>query len=127
MNSIDTNVVLRFLLDDIPTQTIKAKRILSGPPVYVSDVVVTEVVYVLENSLGYGRKYVSSLLRVLMAVPGLVYNDHLLQDVLAMYENRTALSFVDCYVATEAKTFGSTLFTFDKKLQNQGGPHVQAP
>ena len=61
MDSIDTNVVLRFLLNDIPAQTSRAKRVLSTPPIYVSDVVVTEAVFVLENGLGYARQYVASL------------------------------------------------------------------
>ncbi|HQU94176.1 MAG TPA: PIN domain-containing protein [Pyrinomonadaceae bacterium] len=127
MNSVDTNVILRFLLNDVPAQTTKAKQILSSPPVYVSDVVFTEAVFVLENSLGYDRRSVVSLLRVLLTVPGLVYSDHLLSDVLTMYENKRSLSFVDCYASTEAGKFGVKLFTFDKKLQNQGGAHVSEP
>lgn len=127
MNSIDTNVILRFLLNDVPAQTTKAKQILSSPPIYVSDVVFTEAVFVLENSLAYSRKSVASLLRVLLSVPGLVYSDHLLPEVLTMYETKGSLSFVDCYAATEADKFGVKLFTFDKKLRNQGGAHVSEP
>ena len=127
MDSIDTNVVLRFLLNDIPAQTSRAKRVLSTPPIYVSDVVVTEAVFVLENGLGYARQYVASLIRVLLAVPGLVFSDHLLPKVLNMYEKKPSLSFVDCYAATEPDTFGAKLYSFDKKLQNQGGSHVQSP
>jgi predicted nucleic-acid-binding protein len=127
MNSVDSNIVLRFLLNDIPSQTAKAKQVLSNPPVYVSDVVVTETVYVLEKSLGYGRKHVASLIRVLLSVPGLVYSDHLLPNVIKMYESKRSLSFVDCFLATEAAAFGSKLYTFDKKLVSQGGAHVLLP
>lgn len=127
MNSVDSNVVLRFLLNDIPSQTAKAKHVLSNPPVYVSDVVVTETVYVLEKSLGYARKHVASLLKVLIAVPGLIYSDHLLPNVIKMYESKRSLSFVDCFLATEAVAFGSKLYTFDKKLVSQGGAHVLLP
>lgn len=126
MKSIDTNVVLRFLLNDIPIQSEKAKVVLSAPPVYVSDVIVTEAVFVLEKTLKFERKFVASLIRVLLAVPGLVYSDHLLNDVIKMYERKKSLSFVDCYAATEATMFGSTLHTFDRKLINQGGAHVHA-
>ncbi len=127
MNSLDTNVILRFLLNDIPSQYPKAKNVLANPPVYASDVVVTETVYVLEAIYGYDRKNVASLIRVLLAVPGLVFNDHLLPEVFDMYESKKKLSFVDCYAATEAAMFGAKLYTFDKKLQNQGGSHVQSP
>lgn len=127
MNSLDTNVVLRFLLNDVPSQSLKAKKVLLNPPVYVSDVVITEAAFVLEKSLGYDRKYVASLIRVIMAVPGMVFSDHLLPRVVNMYESKKSLSFVDCYAATEAMTFGSKLYTFDKKLSNQGGSHVVMP
>jgi|SRR6188474_335664 len=127
MNCLDTNVILRFLLNDIPSQSQKAKRVLLSPPVYISDVVVAEAVYVLEKSRGYSRKHVASLIRVLMAIPGIVYSDHLLPKVIDAYENKKSLSFVDCYASIEAEIFGSNLYTFDKKLLNQGGSHVLAP
>lgn len=127
MNSIDTNVALRFLLNDVPLQSNKAKQVLSNSPVYLSDVVVTETVFVLEKSLGYPRKAVAALIRVLIAVPGLVLSDHLLPDVIEMYERKGSLSFVDCYAAIEARMFGAKLYTFDKKLITQGGSHVVAP
>ena len=127
MNSLDTNIILRFLLNDVPSQTLKIKQIFSRPPLYVSDVVMAETAYVLEKSLGYGRKYVAMLLRVLMGVPGLTFNDHLLPNVVDMYVNKRSLSFVDCYAAVEAQTFGSKLYSFDKDLIRHGGKHVQAP
>ena len=125
MNSIDSNIVLRFLLNDVPQQSNRAKQVLSNPPVYLSDVVVT--MYVLEKSLDYPRSSVAALIGVLIAVPGLVYSDHLIPDVVKMYERKGSLSFVDCYAAIEARMFGAKLYTFDKKLIAQGGSHVIAP
>lgn len=127
MNSIDTNIALRFLLNDDPQLSNRAKLVLSNPPIYLSDVVVTETVYVLEKSLGYPRTSVAALIGVLIAVPGLVYSDHLIPDVVKMYERKGSLSFVDCYAVIEARMFGAKLYTFDKKLIAQGGSHVIAP
>lgn len=127
MNSVDTNIVLRFLLNDVPAQTARSKKLLAGSPVYVSDVVVTETVYVLEQTLKYDRSFISSLLRMFLGLPGVSHNDHILPAVFSLFEQKPSLSFVDCYAATEAKIFGTKLYTFDKKLINQGGAHVQAP
>ena len=127
MSSVDTNIVLRFLLNDVPAQTSRSKKLLSSSPVYVSDVVVTETVYVLEQTLKYDRSFISSLLRMFLDLPGVSHNDHILPDVFSLFEQKPSLSFVDCYAATEAKIFGTKLYTFDKKLINQGGAHVQAP
>ena len=127
MISVDANVILRFLLNDVPSQTLRARRILIKPTVYVSDVVISEVAFVLERAMKFDRLYAILLLRTLIALPNLTHNDHILPDVLTLLEQKPALSFVDCYAATEAKIFGTKLYTFDKKLINQGGAHVQAP
>lgn len=127
MISLDTNIILRFLLNDVPAQTARAKVILSKPAIYVSDVVISEVVFVLEKAMGFDRAYVGLLLRTLTALPHLIHNSHVLPETITLFETRKSLSFVDCYAATEAKVFGSKLYTFDRKLLSQGGAHVQAP
>lgn len=127
MNSLDTNIILRFLLNDVPSQTARARRLIAGSPVYVSDVVVTETVYVLEQALKYDRGFISVLLRLFFSLPGVSHNDHLLPSVIDLFEKRPSLSLVDCYAAAESNLFGTNLYTFDKKLLSQGGPHVLAP
>jgi len=127
MNSLDTNLILRFLLNDIPTQKSKAKALITNSQVYISDVVVTETVYVLERVLNYDRNFISHIMRIFLSIPNVSHNDHILQDALSLFKKMPSLSFVDCYAATEAKIFGTNLYTFDKKLINQGGAHVQAP
>ena len=126
MKSLDTNIVLRFLLNDVPSQTAKAKTLLSRSPTYVSDVVVTEAVFVMESFFGLDRTSIAHLIRMLMAVPGLI-SSFFLQDVIDLYLARPALSWVDCYAAIEAKISGNSLYTFDKKLRTQGGSHVVIP
>src|SRR5438552_14570123 len=92
MNSLDTNVVLRFLLNDEPSKTAVARRLLSRPPIYVSDVVFTEAAFVLEKAIEMDRAAVAMLLRTLLAVPGLIYNDLVLPDVIDLFESRKKLS-----------------------------------
>jgi predicted nucleic-acid-binding protein len=127
MRSLDTNVVLRYLLKDIPAQYARAKKLFTKSPLYVSDVVVSEAAFVLEKAVGLERAKVAVLLRFLLATPGLIANDHILGEAVDLFEIRTALSFVDCHAAIEAKIFGSSLYTFDKKLLHQGGHYVLEP
>ena len=87
----------------------------------------TETVYVLEQTLGYDRGFISAILLMFLGISGVSYNDHLLPAVINLFEQKPSLSFVDCYAAVEAKVFGTKLYTFDKKLINQGGSHVLAP
>ncbi len=127
MNSLDTNVILRFLLNDVPQQTAKARRLIANSPVYVSDVVLTETVYVLEKVLLYDRVFIGGLIRMFLNLSGVAHNNHILPKAIKLYESKPGLSFVDCYAAVEAELFDAKLFTFDKKLINQGGPQVVAP
>jgi len=127
MKSFDTNIVLRFFLNDIPSQSEKVRRLFAAPPFYISDVVISEAVFVLEKGMGFDRQTIADLLRGLIAIPGLNCSDHLLPQVVDLYEQKRSLSFVDCYSAVEAGVFGTKLYTFDKKLINQGGLHVLSP
>jgi uncharacterized protein len=127
MKSLDTSVVLRFLLNDVPTHSAKAKVLLSEPGIYVTDPVVAEAAFVLERVMGFDRLHAATLLRTLLAIPGLIYNEYLLPEVIALYEERRKLSFIDCYAAVEAGISNASLYTFDRKLLNQGGGHVKTP
>lgn len=124
MNSLDTNVVLRYLLDDIPAQTEKAKQVIGTAPSYVTDVVLTEVIFVLERVIGVERADIVRLVGAFLGLPSLVYNDYLLDDTLDLYGNKPSLSFVDCYAAIETKVYKNILYTFDKQLAKHGGNQV---
>jgi predicted nucleic-acid-binding protein len=124
MNSLDTNVALRYLLNDIPEQAIKAKINIVGSSCYVTDVVLTEIIFVLERVIGMERTDIVSLIKSFLSLPNLIYNDYFLDETIDLYGEKKALSFVDCYAATEAKVYGNTLMTFDKPLARHGGEHV---
>lgn len=126
MDSLDTNVILRFLLNDIAHETIRARQLIANSPVYVSDVVLTETIFVLEKSLLYDRPFICASLLMFLSLNGVACNNHIVPKAIKLFEKKPALSFVDCYAAVEAEVFGAKLYTFDKKLINQGGPHVVA-
>ena len=125
MNSLDTNVVLRYFLNDIPEQAIKARKIIVNSSCYVTDVVLTETVFVLERVIGMERSDIVTLIKTFLSLPNLIYNDYFLDQTIDLYGAKKALSFVDCYAATEAKMYGNSLVTFDKPLTNYGGEHVR--
>jgi uncharacterized protein len=125
MNSLDTNVVLRYLLNDVPEQSIKSKNVITGSPSYITDVVATEIVFVLERVIGIERSDIVTLVKSFLSLPNLIYNDYFLDQSLDLYGANKTLSIVDCYAATEAKVYGNTLVTFDKELVKHGGSHVK--
>ena len=125
MNSLDTNVALRYLLNDVPEQSIKSKNVITGSASYITDVVAVEIVFVLERVIGVGRPDIVKLVKSFLSLPNLIYNDYFLDQTLDLYVANKTLSIVDCYAATEAKVYGNSLVTFDKELVKHGGNHVK--
>lgn len=124
MLSLDTNVVLRFLLDDIPEQTKKATSVVQKNKVYVTDVVVVETIYVLEKVILLPRQDIAKLVTDFLGFASVVHNPYFLEEVIEFYEQHPSLSIVDCYESAEAKAYDNQLITFDKRLVSQGGKHV---
>ena len=124
MISLDTNVVLRFLLDDVPEQTARATELIESTPVYVTDVVVVEIIYVLEKIYELPRKDICELVVDFLGFSSVVHNPRFLLNAIGRYRRSPRLSMVDCYASEEAGSFGNELVAFDRKLAAQGGAHI---
>ncbi|MFL6373145.1 MAG: PIN domain-containing protein [Pyrinomonadaceae bacterium] len=127
MKSLDTNIIIRFLLRDVPNQSARAIALVAGGHCYVTDVIVTETVFVLEKVYKAPRDRIAFSLGSFMSLPSVVSNAELFADVFELYQAQPSLSIIDCYAAVEAGSSNSTFVTFDKKLLRHGGTHVEAP
>src|SRR5688572_3166369 len=72
MIGLDTNVLVRILAADDPIQTPQATRFLQDrcsldDPGFISLVVITELLWVLQNAYRYGRADIASALERLLA------------------------------------------------------------
>lgn len=76
MIGIDTNVLVRFLVDDDPRQNRLARKLMSerdaDDPAFVSAVTIVETAWVLNRTLGYATLDIVGMLRALLASDGLV-------------------------------------------------------
>ena len=127
MNSLDANIVLRFILRDIPEQSAKAEALVTGSECYVSEVIVTEIAFVFERRLGTSRRDTALILKQFLALTTIKYNKDLIVDAIELFAAIRQLSFPDCYAAVEARHKGHKLATFDKNLIKHGGTHVIEP
>jgi predicted nucleic acid-binding protein len=59
MKIVDANVVLRYLLADVPTLFTRSEQILENETVYLPFEVLAEVVYVLDNVYEVPRPKIS--------------------------------------------------------------------
>ena len=113
---IDTNVLLRYLLRDNEEMFQSATRIIKNGAFTLPEIL-AEVVYVLRGVYHFERQKISeSLLKILDDVDVEPYE---VMICAAKNFSCTNLDFVDCIILAHHKVFGTEIFTFDKKLNNQ--------
>ena len=116
---LDTNIVLRFLLRDVPDQFEVARKVFvkqKGRKVICLTEVIAEVVFVLEKVYEVPRKEISELmLSFVQTAPVEIVNKKVIEWTLEQY-GKTKLSYVDILLAGYAKIIGGEVISFDKKL-----------
>ena len=120
--SVDTNIILRLILKDVPEQCLSIQDLLMrmGVAYHVSDLAITETVYTLQKAYGWKRVGIVDALGAILEMSWFKYNEVLFEKVFSLYLVHPKLSFNDCYLAVEAEMNGAEpLWTFDKKLVNQ--------
>ncbi|MBR2831132.1 PIN domain-containing protein [Candidatus Saccharibacteria bacterium] len=123
-DSLDTNVILRCILGDIPEQREKATEFLrnSSSMHYISNQAILECIYVLEVTIKASRVAVVDMLNFFLTrySDGLIYDRALTSLAFPYYLSHPKLSWADCALAAEAEIHHhEPLWTFDKKLANQ--------
>ena len=120
--SLDTNAILRLLINDIPRQHEAVRALLAetNGQFAVADIAIIELVFVLERYYGFSRQQVKEAVIGLMQLRGINCNRTMFEKALPVYLNHSALSFEDCCLATYAVlNDAEPLWTFDKKLATQ--------
>ena len=123
MSTLDTNIVLRWLLADVPEQTAAAEALLAGGTrCVVPDVTLVETVFVLERVMRLTRPTVVQAVETVLAIADVEVDRGLWHAALVDYLAYPKLSIADTYLAALATASGRLpLYTFDRKLANQLG------
>jgi predicted nucleic-acid-binding protein len=110
----DTNMILRYLLNDNPIMYEKSKQLLKQENVWVTLEVIAEVFYVLRKVYSMERQIVSQKVKEFI---GLVEcrESEVLNLAVDTYAEKN-LDFVDCVLYAYNKIGGFEIATFDKKL-----------
>jgi predicted nucleic-acid-binding protein len=133
----NTNFLLRFYLDDIPTQALKAKRMVQaakeGVISLVTDlIVICEMVWVLDSFYHLDKEVISEKITNLYRTRGVVvFNGDVLPNALSIYATKN-IDFTDAVVASSAtKNHVEYLASFDKKhmkrLSDLGIKRIELP
>jgi predicted nucleic-acid-binding protein len=121
MISLDTNVLVRLLTNDDPRQARMARKALDvalaeGQTVWVSVVVLCELVWVLQGLYKYDKKQIITALDALLKFSGIeVQSPHLVKKTRDVLTGNAA-DFADILLGLLSLDAGARyVLTFDKK------------
>ena len=129
MNSVDTNVVVRFLVRDDERQARRARALFAEGDAFVPKTVLLEAEWVLRYSYELERQTIADGLDKLLRMEGVT-----VEDVASVQQaigwHRQGLDFADA-LHLAASPAGATFRSFDRDLKRKaaraGGPAVESP
>ncbi len=126
MISLDTNVLVRYLVRDDAEQAEAARDLLEGLTPdgqgFICREVITEVVWVLERSYRFTREQIADVLLEMLATDSLVFE--VAEDVTQATESyrRGGADFADRMILGAASRNGAMpLYTFDRRFSRMYG------
>lgn len=114
MIRVDTNYIIRYLVNDNIEMADIAEEILTTKNVFISNEILAEVVYVLFGVYQISRVDIANQLLELVGFVNIsVSNLKVIKNTLEIFKEKN-LDFVDCLLCAYSKE--DEILTFDKKL-----------
>ena len=129
--ALDTNVLLRLLLDDDPRQSRQAQAVVDravrqGQPLLLPDIVLCEAEWVLTSVYDLPRARIAEVLRRLLEGIEFAFVDRAAVCAAVDSYAHGKAEFSDCLIGAVASAAGATTtFTFDRVLR--GSEHFTFP
>jgi predicted nucleic-acid-binding protein len=130
MPALDTNVLVRYVVQDDTVQLAAAKRLISrclaeGLSIFVPVTVVLELEWVLRASFGYVKDDVLQVLSNLFSAAELTFESERALEVALQFYREGSADFADClHIALTTHAGGQPLWTFDKGAAKVSGAQV---
>jgi predicted nucleic-acid-binding protein len=132
MAALDTNVLVRFLVQDDAAQSALAIKLIEacldeGGTLFIPISVTVELEWVLRSTFQFAKDAVVRTLSALLSSAELSFQDeHALEVALLLYRKETA-DFADCvHIALASQAGEQPLWTFDKKAAKVTGAQLLA-
>ena len=120
MPALDTNVLVRYVVQDDSGQLAAAKRLITrcvaeSQPLFVPVTVTLELEWVLRASFGYDKGDVLQVLSNLFSAAELTFQSERALEVALQLYREAAADFADCvHIALAAEVGEQPLWTFDR-------------
>jgi predicted nucleic-acid-binding protein len=126
MIGLDTNVLIRYIVQDDPLQAAMANAFIEAnctveSPGFICNIVLVELVWVLERGYGYDKKLIVDVLKQVASTSELrLENISLAWQAILDFQNGSA-GFADYLLAQINRTHGCEFtYTFDRKAAKSG-------
>ena len=132
MAALDTNVLVRYIVQDDAAQLAVAKRLISrcvseGLTLFVPVTVVLELEWLLRSSFAFGKSDVLLTLSSLFSAAELSFESERALEVALQLFRKNSVDFADClHVALATYANEQPLWTFDKGAAKVGGAQLLA-
>ena len=132
MAALDTNILVRFLVEDDAAQLAAARKLLrrcitAGEALFVPVTVALELEWVLRSSFGFDKPtVVQTLSQLLSAVELSFESESALEVALALYRQGIADFSDGLHVALACAAGERPLWTFDKAAAKLDGAQLMA-
>jgi predicted nucleic-acid-binding protein len=123
--ALDTNILVRVIVEDDPVQQRQAAALLESP-VFVPATVLLETAWVLRSNYGLSRRAIADALTGFIDAPNVVVMDETaIRWALRRHADAESNLADLLHIATSAGT--ENFSTFDRKLVGQAGADAPVP
>jgi len=126
MIGLDTNVVIRYLVQDDPSQTKRANQLIenlthAGETLWICQITLCEIFWVLERCYKLNKQELVNVLTSLLQTRQFhVEGDDVAWQALKDYERNSSVDFSDCLIGRQnAHCECVHTYTFDKNAAKQ--------
>jgi predicted nucleic-acid-binding protein len=132
MPALDTNVLVRYVVEDDQAQLVAAKRLIGrcvgeGLALFVPVTVVLELEWVLRSNFGFAKDDVLLTMSSLFSAAELTFESERALEVALQLFRKGSADFADClHVALATQAGEQPLWTFDKGAAKVSGAQLLA-
>lgn len=130
MAALDTNVLVRYLVQDDPAQLAAAAKLIrkcvsAGQSLFVPTSVAVELEWVLRSAFGFAKDDVVQVVSSLLSSAELVFQDEQALEVALLLFRKSSADFADCvHIALASQAGERPLWTFDKRAAKVAGAQL---
>lgn len=127
-NLLDTNLIIRFLVNDNPQKVRRVEKLLADKnnTNILLDTIVAEIIWVLSSYYSLNKTEIIEKIRALIHVDTIDCNSVLINKALSLWEEHN-ISYIDSYLAAVANLGNVVLVSYDDKLKSVSTITVKEP